>query len=106
MPYVRGLARRYAPRGLRVIGLHKWDPGDRPLRAGIDEARREHGASWPTFLDASGVLQAQYGGLMLPAFYVVGRDGTLRWMQSGTLVAGEAKGETLQREIRAALDAS
>jgi len=76
------------------------------MRAAVDEARREHDASWPTYLDGAGILQARYGGLSLPAFYVVGRDGTLRWMQNGTLLAGEAKVDVLEREIRTALDAT
>jgi hypothetical protein len=104
MPFVRGLERRYAPRGLRVIGVHKWTLGDGEARAGIDAARQAHRARWPTYLDADGALEARYGGLTLPAFYLVGRDGTFRWMQSGTLVAGGGEANDLVREIRAALD--
>lgn len=89
-----------------MIGIHKWHAGDAQERAGIDEARREHGASWPTYLDPGGALGQRYGGLTLPAFYVVARDGTLRWMQNGTLRPGESDVATLEREIETSLDAS
>jgi len=104
MPSVAGIETRYAPRGLRVIGLHEWNDGE-DVDA-VARAMHEHGATWPTYLDVGGRMDRALGDLNRPAFYVIGRDGSVVFRWRGGLQRGSEAEATLAGRIERALSQS
>ena len=70
MPGLERLHRRFADRGLAVVGVN--------LREGRETVRRyaeHHGLSFVLVLDSSGTINRRYGVIGLPTTFIVGRDG-------------------------------
>jgi cytochrome c biogenesis protein CcmG, thiol:disulfide interchange protein DsbE len=70
MPVLQGLHRELAPRGLAVIGINA-----REDKLAVGRYAKELGLTFPLLLDPSGLINANYGVVGLPATFVVGRDG-------------------------------
>lgn len=70
MPGLEAMHRKYASRGLAVLGVN--------AREGRDAAgrfARELGLTFPLVLDLEGAIMAQYGVIGLPTTFLLGRDG-------------------------------
>lgn len=92
-PIVDRIGKRYASRGLHVLGVNVDDPPN------VAKAHaRKLGVSYPILLDATGQVQAAYGVNRLPSLVVVDRAGNVTAFTSG--VVDE---DALDRMVREAL---
>ena len=99
MPALETIHRRYARRGLQVIGVTEMDPAR-------DEALQfatEAGVTYPIVLDPGARIGALYGLEAHPTTFVIDARGHVRHVNAGYL-RGEEK--EIERAVREALDAS
>ena len=73
IPKLNDLARRYADRGVVVIGVCHPEGG-----AKMQEVAKKHGISYPICLDARGEIIANYVVDTYPDYYIIDREGRLR----------------------------
>jgi peroxiredoxin len=92
-PIVDRVGKRYAARGLQVLGVNVDDP-ESVARAHA----RKLGVSYPILLDGSGEVQRAYGVSRLPSLVVIDRSGNVTSFTSG--VVDE---DALDRMVREAL---
>jgi cytochrome c biogenesis protein CcmG/thiol:disulfide interchange protein DsbE len=72
----------HAADGLVLVGVLMVDPPD-PARAFV----RELGATWATVVDPTGTFRSAYRAVARPQSYFIDRDGVLRAIQIGEVVA-------------------
>ncbi|MBI2897908.1 MAG: TlpA family protein disulfide reductase [Deltaproteobacteria bacterium] len=97
LPELAALQERYASRGLQIVGLSV-DSDEKPEELRRFVARRRIGFS--VWHDARDVASARLGVSILPASFLIDREGVLRWRRSGAL---SARDPDLQSAIAAAL---
>jgi len=98
MPELESIHRRYAGRGLRVVGITEMDPPrDQALRF-VAEA----GVTYPIVLDPGARIGELYALEAHPTTLVIDGRGRVRFVNSGYL-RGEEK--EIERAVREALDA-
>ncbi len=81
MDDLAALHRDYAGRGLRVLAVSVDAGGDARVRRFADDARLPFAVAH----DPDGRVQEQFGIVGVPATYLVGRDGRVRWAYTGNL---------------------
>ena len=101
MPRVRGLRQKYQAQGLGVIGVHPVDRGDREEQAAVREAVRRYGMTDAVYLDEDFQVQRRLRGGGYPSFFVVDRQGMVRYRLVGALGGRGVK--ALETEIEARL---
>jgi hypothetical protein len=98
LPYLAEWRRRYAERGLVVLGVHSArylftdDPGL------IADALPSLGIDWPVARDRDRSIWRDYGGEGWPSLFLWGRGGALRWYH-----LGEGDYAATEEEIRESL---
>jgi thiol-disulfide isomerase/thioredoxin len=70
MPVLERLHRRFASRGLAIVGVNAREP-----RESVRRYAAELGLSFPLVLDPDGVINTTYGVVGLPTTFLVARDG-------------------------------
>jgi hypothetical protein len=98
---VRAVKERYEARGLRVVSVHEWDE-----RAAVEAEAREHGITWPTYLDRDQAFLESLGESSVPRFFVIDRRGRLRTVIRGSVEPGKPAAADLDRAVRAAIGQS
>lgn len=91
-PALDTLHRRYAARGLRVVGVSV-DVGGSDQR--VQGSARDLGGTFPIARDADGVIQERFRTIGVPESYLIGADGTLLWRHPGDLTPRRAELEAL-----------
>ena len=86
----------HGPAGLHVVAVSVDQGGDEKVRR-FAEAQ---GSGFPVVHDRQGRISALYGVVGLPATYLIGRDGRVRWTMTGSFLADR---ESLERAIAAEL---
>jgi cytochrome c biogenesis protein CcmG/thiol:disulfide interchange protein DsbE len=82
-PYINGLQKRYASRGLAVIGVDELEGAKK-----AQSFRRKYALVYPAVID-SGTLQGQYEINGLPVHVFIARDGTVKAIRVGQLTPTE-----------------
>ena len=88
MPALDTLYRRHAAEGFHVIGVSIDSPGE---EARVREYAADLGASYPLWHDPDNTVSTTFLAIGVPASYLVGRDGVLRWRHVGPVTADDAK---------------
>jgi cytochrome c biogenesis protein CcmG/thiol:disulfide interchange protein DsbE len=83
-PLFKSKLAEHAGGGLRVVGVLMYDT---PAEARAFVA--QFGAPWPTVLDLDGKIRGAYQAVARPQTYFVDRNGVLRTIQIGEVVAPE-----------------
>ncbi len=78
MPAMERLYRRYRDQGLVVLALSVRENADE-VAAFVQELR----LSYPVLLDGEAQVASRFGVRPIPATYLIGEDGTLRWRAFG-----------------------
>jgi peroxiredoxin len=78
MPALERLYRRYRDQGLVVLALSV-----RESAGEVGAFVQEFGLSFPVLLDGEAEAASRFGVRPIPATYLVGEDGTLRWRALG-----------------------
>lgn len=87
IPALDTLHRRHADAGLVVAGVSIDVQGD---AAAIGGFARDLGASYPLWHDPDDRVSTTFLAIGVPASYLIGRDGTLRWRHVGPVTAGDS----------------
>jgi thiol-disulfide isomerase/thioredoxin len=103
IPWLKGLERRYAARGLRVVGVHTPELPKERVRANVIAKVAEFGIAHPVMLDDDFAYWNALGNQYWPAFYLVDRQGRVRAMFVGETHAGDAQAARIEAEVEALL---
>jgi cytochrome c biogenesis protein CcmG, thiol:disulfide interchange protein DsbE len=98
MPALDTLHRRHAAQGLRIAGVSIDVDDDRTK---VAEFAASLGASYTLWYDPDDKVSTTFLAIGVPASYLIGRDGTLRWRHVGPVTADDGP---LNAALRAALD--
>lgn len=87
IPALETLHQRHEAQGLLIAGVSIDVDDD---RAKVTDFARSLGASYPIWFDPDDRVSSTFLALGVPASYLVGRDGTLRWRHMGPVTADDA----------------
>lgn len=106
LPYVVEWHRRYAAKGLTVIGVHTPEFSFARTREFVEAAVRRLGIEYPVVLDNHYAIWQAYANRCWPAKYLVDKDGYLRSFHfgEGDYEATELAIQELLREAHPALE--
>ena len=100
LPHMTEWARRYREAGLVVIGVHAPEFPFAAERQNVEAAVRSLGLRHPVALDGERAVWRAFRNRYLPARYLAGRDGLVRWFHFG-----EGAHVETEEALRAALAA-
>lgn len=103
IPWVEGLESRLSGRGLVVVGVHTPELAEERPAANVGAAVRRLGIRHPVMLDANSSYWRALGNQYWPAFYLIGRDGSLVAQEIGEMHAGDPAARRLEAAIKAQL---
>jgi cytochrome c biogenesis protein CcmG, thiol:disulfide interchange protein DsbE len=86
MPALDTLHRRHAAQGLRIAGVSIDVDDD---RAKVAEFAASLGATYTLWYDPDDRVSTTFLAIGVPASYLIGRDGTLRWKHVGPVTADD-----------------
>jgi peroxiredoxin len=97
-----GLAREYAARGIRFVGIYS---NKDETQSEIASHAKEHGFSFPVFQDERGLGADHFGASVTPEVFVIDSEGILRYAGhiDGSRVAAEARTHELKDTLEALL---
>ena len=90
-PWLNTLERRYAPQGLRVIGVHTPEFDHERVRANIAAKLAEYGLRHPVMIDNDFSYWNALGNRYWPAWYLLDRQGRVRARYAGETHAGDTQ---------------
>jgi cytochrome c biogenesis protein CcmG, thiol:disulfide interchange protein DsbE len=96
-PWMNAIQDKYRSQGLQIIGVN--------VDAKSEDARKflaQTPAHFTVAYDPNGATPRQYGVKGMPTSFLIGRDGKIIFQHLGF---NAAAGETLEKEIKAALEA-
>jgi thiol-disulfide isomerase/thioredoxin len=105
LPWLKAIHAEYAPRGLRVVGVHTPELPQERVPENVRAAVRELGITYPVMLDEDFSYWRAVQNRYWPAFYLVDRDGTIALAAFGELHRGTERGDRMEARIRDLLGA-
>jgi DsbE subfamily thiol:disulfide oxidoreductase len=99
IPELQALHERYAPRGLRVVGV-SIDVGGED--AAVRDFVQEFGMTYDVWRDPDGRVSNLFSTIGVPDTYLIDGEGVIRWMHLGPIRTGDT---TLVRAIEEAVEA-
>ena len=84
-PELQALHRKYATRGLKVVGVSVDEGGDAEVKKFVDENK----VTYPIVLDAEGRIANVLRTTVLPTSVLIGRDGRIVWRKIGPVMPNE-----------------
>ena len=103
--WVKALESRVATGELVVIGVHTPELAEERLPANVRAAVSRLGLNYPIVLDTDYSYWNALGNQYWPAFYLIGRDGSLISHEIGEMHEGEPSAIRLEAAIRTLLAA-
>jgi thiol-disulfide isomerase/thioredoxin len=101
-PYLQEIHERFAPDGLRVVGV---SVDARTARSDVERFMEEFGMTYQVVHDPEGRSMNVFAAVGLPATYLVGSDGTLLWRRIGPIEEGDRDFEgAVEAAVRSALE--
>ena len=98
-PWVHGLERKYGAQTLRVVGVHTPELPSERSRAHVVAKAAEYGVSNPVMLDNDYSYWNALGNQYWPAWYLIDRQGRLRFAMVGETHAGDANAQRMEAAI-------
>ena len=86
IPALETLHQRHAAAGLLVAGVSIDLTSEKPR---VESFARALGATYPLWLDPDDRVSNTFLAIGVPATYLIGRDGTLRWRHMGPVTADD-----------------
>jgi thiol-disulfide isomerase/thioredoxin len=103
IPWLKAVEARFAPGGLRVIGVHTPEFDHEKVRDNVAAKIREFGIEHPVMLDNDFSYWRAMGNRYWPAFYLIDRRGEVRGQFVGETHAGDRQAEAIEAAIAALL---
>lgn len=101
LPYIKEWNKRYADRGLVILGVHAPEFEFGKKRENVEKAVRDFELHYPIVLDNDYVIWNKFGNRYWPAKYLFDKNGILRYQHYGEGSYGETESaiQKLLREI-------
>jgi thiol-disulfide isomerase/thioredoxin len=104
LPWVQGIATRYADRGdLAIIGVHSPEFAHERDREAVAVERTRRGLTYPSYLDSDMRYWRALGNRYWPTVYLIDKAGRIRATQVGEVHDGDAAAASLERTIETLL---
>lgn len=103
MPWLKEVRRRYAERGLTLVGVHTPEFTFERERPKVEAEVKRQGLDYSHLLDNDSAYWKALGNEYWPTVYLVDRCGRLRDRQIGEVHANEDSGRRLESRIEALL---
>ena len=87
IPALEELNQRHSAAGLRIVGVSIDSPGEEER---IASYAKELGATYALWHDPDNRVSTTFLAIGVPASYLIGRDGTLRWRHVGPVTSDDA----------------
>lgn len=101
--WLEAVARAKAAAGLVVVTVHTPELSEERSAANVRAAVRRLGITQPVMLDADYSYWRALGNAYWPAFYLIGRDGSLRASAIGEMHGSTPRAQRLEAQIDALL---
>ncbi len=98
-PWIKSMEERFVDRAFRVVGIHTPEFSEVRPRAGVEQTLRTLSLRHPVMLDNDYAYWNALGNRYWPAFYLVDKQGRLRFAQAGEIRLGSAAARRLQQQI-------
>ena len=98
-PWLRDVEERFGPRGLVVLGVHSPEFERERDREAVVAKVREFGLKHPIMIDNDFSYWKALGNRYWPAFYLIDKQGRLRYRFAGETHAGDARARAFERAI-------
>lgn len=102
-PWLNAVQRRYATRGLRIVGVHTPEFEHEKPRASVERKVRQYGLQHPVMLDNDFSYWNALGNRYWPAWYLLDREGRVRAVHAGEVHAGDPRARRIEADIEALL---
>ncbi len=102
-PWLNGVERQFASRGLKVIGVHTPEFEREKVVASIRAKVREFKITYPVMVDNDKGYWNAMRNRYWPAFYLIDRKGVLRELYVGETHAGDRQAKAIEAAIEALL---
>jgi len=99
IPWLKAVETRFAPDGLRVIGVHTPEFDREKVRDNVVAKTREFGIDHPVMLDNDFSYWRAMDNRYWPAFYLLDRGGKIRAVFAGETHAGDRQAEAIEAAI-------
>lgn len=98
-PWLNEVDERFASRGLRIISVHSPEFRHEREPQRVAEKAREFGLGHPVMIDNDFSYWKAIGNHYWPAFYLIDRQGRLRYQFAGETHAGDRRALEIERRI-------
>jgi peroxiredoxin len=98
LPHYNAWQRKFASRGLVVIGMHTPETAAERDRSALEEKIREHQIAYPVASDHENGNWRAWANSMWPSVYLVDKRGRVRYWWYGELSWQGAQGEAAMRK--------
>jgi thiol-disulfide isomerase/thioredoxin len=85
LPALRDYYGKYKDKGLEIIGVHTPEFDYEKVADNVKEAIQKKGITWPVVQDNAFKTWRAYSNRYWPAFYLIDRKGTIRYVQTGEI---------------------
>jgi thiol-disulfide isomerase/thioredoxin len=99
VPWLRAAYARYHPAGLNVIGVHTPELPQERITANVRRAINDLKLEYPVMIDADFSYWKAFDNQYWPAFYLLGRSGTVVEYRIGEVHPGDANARALESAI-------
>jgi len=99
IPWLKTVEARFAPDGLRVVGVHTPEFDRERVRENVVAKVREYGIAHPVMLDNDASYWRAMGNRYWPAFYLLDGNGNIRAVFAGETHAGDRQAEAIEVAI-------
>ncbi len=98
-PWLLDLEREFAPLGLQVVGIHTPEMEHEKLRGNLEAKVRQFNVTHPVMMDNDFRYWRTMGNHAWPTFYLIARDGTIRYTMVGETHRGDRNAERFETAL-------
>ena len=105
-PWLKSVEKRFAKQGLAVIGVHNPEFEHEKIRANVVQKVKEFDLGHPVMIDNDYSYWKAMGNHYWPAFYLIDKQGRIRYAEYGQADIGDPRATEMQARIASLLSES
>ena len=105
-PWLKSVEKRFAKQGLVVIGVHTPEFEHEKIRANVVQKVKEFDLRHPVMIDNDYSYWKAMGNRYWPAFYLIDKQGRIRYAEYGQADIGAPRAKEMQARIASLLSES
>ena len=102
-PWLKDLEAKFADQDFQVIGIHSPEFEHEHDPARVASKIKEFGLEHPVMMDNDFAFWRALGNRYWPAYYLVDKQGIIRYLHVGETHSGDARANRIEEQIRALL---